>query len=222
MTWHWNDPFQWNCLPHVRYRISTLMLIKMGSLKQKCRHFDEIFITGCTGSCHFDNFQCSQWWWFHQNEDISVSVLRQWLGVVQQGAVIWTSIDRISWRHLASSGAHGNAVVWKRSWHYWPFEWIPLIKGPIIQEFLFFPVVSRTDCCKSRQRWREWFHQLYESPDKSARYANLSSQWYSNCLHRPPLLTWFNLIPAWMSNPPPSKEWNEITYRFPWYLGMDE
>ena len=34
-----------------------------------------IFITGCTGSCHFDNFQCSQWWKFHQNEDIAVSVI---------------------------------------------------------------------------------------------------------------------------------------------------
>ena len=44
------------------------------TLKQKWRHFDEIFITGCTGSCHFDNFQCSQWWTFHQNEDFSVSV----------------------------------------------------------------------------------------------------------------------------------------------------
>ena len=44
------------------------------TLKRKCRHFDEILITGCTGSCHFDNFQCSQWWKFHQNEDISVSV----------------------------------------------------------------------------------------------------------------------------------------------------
>ena len=28
--------------------------------KRKCRRFYEIFITGCTGSCHFDNFQCSQ------------------------------------------------------------------------------------------------------------------------------------------------------------------
>ena len=44
------------------------------TLKRKCRHFDEIFITSCTGSCHFDNFQCSQWWKFNQNEDIFVSV----------------------------------------------------------------------------------------------------------------------------------------------------
>ena len=50
------------------------------TLKRKCRHFDEILITGCTGSCHFDNFKCSQWWKFHQNEDISVSVylIRWW------------------------------------------------------------------------------------------------------------------------------------------------
>ena len=44
------------------------------TLKRKCCHFDDILITGCTGSCHFDNFQCSQWWKFHQNEDIFVSV----------------------------------------------------------------------------------------------------------------------------------------------------
>ena len=45
------------------------------SLKQKCRHFDEIFITGCTESCQNDNFWCSQWLKFHQNDNISVSVL---------------------------------------------------------------------------------------------------------------------------------------------------
>ena len=35
--------------------------INSGSLKRKCCHFDEIFITGCIGSCQNDNFQCSQW-----------------------------------------------------------------------------------------------------------------------------------------------------------------
>ena len=44
------------------------------TLKRKCCHFDEIFITSCTVSCQNDNFQCSQWWKCHQNEDISVSV----------------------------------------------------------------------------------------------------------------------------------------------------
>ena len=40
-------------------------------------NFDEISITGCTGSCQIDNFQCSQWWKFHQN-DISISVHQWW------------------------------------------------------------------------------------------------------------------------------------------------
>ena len=44
------------------------------TLERKCHHFDEIFVTGCTESCHFDNFRCSQWWKFHQNDDIFVSV----------------------------------------------------------------------------------------------------------------------------------------------------
>ena len=46
------------------------------SLKRKCCRFDEIFITGCTGSCQNDNFQCSQWWKFRQNDDIFVSVFK--------------------------------------------------------------------------------------------------------------------------------------------------
>ena len=44
-------------------------------LKRKCRHFDEIFITSCTGICHFDNFQYSRCWELHQYEDLSVSVI---------------------------------------------------------------------------------------------------------------------------------------------------
>ena len=44
------------------------------SLKRKCLHFDEIFVTGCTGSCQNDNFQCNQWLKFRQN-DIFVSVI---------------------------------------------------------------------------------------------------------------------------------------------------
>ena len=44
------------------------------TLKRKCLHFDEIFITGCTMSCQNDNFRCSQWLKFRQNDDIFVSV----------------------------------------------------------------------------------------------------------------------------------------------------
>ena len=56
--------------PHPRYhRVNT-----SSTLKQKCHHFDEIFVTGCTESCQNDNFQCSQWRKFHQNDNSSISV----------------------------------------------------------------------------------------------------------------------------------------------------
>ena len=48
--------------------------VNLQTLKQKCSHFDEIFVTDCTESCQNDNFRCSQWRKFHQNDDIYVSV----------------------------------------------------------------------------------------------------------------------------------------------------
>ena len=42
--------------------LSVRMSVLPTSLKRKCRHFDEILVTGCIGSCHFDDFRCSQWW----------------------------------------------------------------------------------------------------------------------------------------------------------------
>ena len=53
---------------------TTLNVYGLITLKRKRLHFDEIFITGCTGSCQNDNFQCSQWLKFRQNDDIFVSV----------------------------------------------------------------------------------------------------------------------------------------------------
>ena len=38
----------------------TIRTCPAPQLKRKCCHFDEIFVTGCTESCHLDNFQCSQ------------------------------------------------------------------------------------------------------------------------------------------------------------------
>ena len=50
------------------------MILPAIPLKWKCHHFEEIFITGCTWSCHFDNFRRSQWWKFHQTDTISISM----------------------------------------------------------------------------------------------------------------------------------------------------
>ena len=67
-TWETCLPCKWIYL-HQGFVINTVMYgeywfywhkacLMYKELKQ-C-HFDKIFITGCTGSCHFDNFQCSQ------------------------------------------------------------------------------------------------------------------------------------------------------------------
>ena len=63
-TKRWSGPFQYICNA----------LRSCITLKRKSLHFDEMFITGCTGSCQTDNFQCSQWWKLRQNDDIFVSV----------------------------------------------------------------------------------------------------------------------------------------------------
>ena len=48
--------------------------IKDPVLKWTCCHFKEIFITGCTRSCQNDNFLCSQWRKFPQNDDVFITV----------------------------------------------------------------------------------------------------------------------------------------------------
>ena len=77
------------CCDEMVFRLTQIFRVTLGricqesSLKWKCCHFDEIFITGCTGSCHFDNFQCSQWRKkYHENDDIRISVMHRSLFVV--------------------------------------------------------------------------------------------------------------------------------------------
>ena len=75
------------------------------TLKRKCLHFDEIFITGCTGSCQNDNFQCSQWLKFRQNDDIFVSV---------NSVTIWLTCD---WDAPQSKNSFG-LLCSSRRWLY--------------------------------------------------------------------------------------------------------
>ena len=57
-------------LTNLRYH-GILLKLSWRTLERKCIHFDEIFITGCTGSCqNSDNFQRRQWLKFRQNDDI--------------------------------------------------------------------------------------------------------------------------------------------------------
>ena len=77
--------------------------------------FDEILITGCTGSCHFDNFQCSQWLKFHQNQYIYVSVMYPPITLITFSIFSllrgrwWFSL--LSDATLTNKGSHTNAPV---------------------------------------------------------------------------------------------------------------
>ena len=56
---------------HRRERQQIVIFCKIkrvGLLKWKCCHSDEIFITGCTRGYHFYNCCCSQWLKFCQND----------------------------------------------------------------------------------------------------------------------------------------------------------
>ena len=69
------------CMPSGKSGAVTC-IYTLFTLKRKCCHFDEILITDCTESCHFDNFRCSQWWKFRQNDHIFVSVSRYGVSVI--------------------------------------------------------------------------------------------------------------------------------------------
>ena len=63
-------------------------------------HYDEIFITGCPGSCQNDNFQCYQWWKFCQNSDIFTSELKVYMYVMgydHTGCLLWGVLCCLLW-----------------------------------------------------------------------------------------------------------------------------
>ena len=80
-----------------------------------CHHFDEIFIAGCTESCHFDNFRCSQWLKFRQNDNIPVSVYTH----------VHVAFLPINKQNLSAksgwwyAGRFWQCLSWVEEWNYW-------------------------------------------------------------------------------------------------------
>ena len=74
--------------------------------------FDKILVTGCTGNCHFDNFQGSQWQKFHQHYHIPISVFIEmalkWLGSFRKHLLM----NRTQWGILSDMSC---LVWWSRS-----------------------------------------------------------------------------------------------------------
>ena len=88
--------------------MKCIVLLTSTTLKRKCHHFDESFITGCTESCHFDNFRCSQWWRFHQNEDIFVSV-----NVTARCAILSIQVWSLPWNSASTRSIchYGDVII---------------------------------------------------------------------------------------------------------------
>ena len=76
-VWGWRQLLAFNllhCDASVRHgNENVIILTKFSSLTALKLSFSSltapdvvIFITDCTGSCHFDNVQCCQWWKFYK------------------------------------------------------------------------------------------------------------------------------------------------------------
>ena len=68
--------------------------------------------TYCHGSCHFVNFQCRQWWRFHQNEDISLSVHTLHICIISRGIKGQTHLIEFYWKRKAGISATLSFVCW--------------------------------------------------------------------------------------------------------------
>ena len=69
---------------------------------------DEIFIIGCTASCHFDNFQ---WWKVHQYDDISISVRNSYANISKPECCIFSSFCLYLCCDLWLSSRQWTAVI---------------------------------------------------------------------------------------------------------------
>ena len=132
----------------IRCRINTLTVHK---LKQKCHHFDEIFITGCTVSCQNDNFQCRQWWKCDQNDNIFVSVITVNDWWLPHQYFWWISTDRYTFQV-------------KSPCNLWDFE-----KSIVSQ----FPWATHIAIAKNWPKLFLWAYLTLISTIYSMEYSNL-------------------------------------------------
>ena len=92
---------------HIHWNVN-IILIKFSSLAAlECYHFDEIFVTGYPKSCYNDNFWCSQWQKFRQN-NISLLVM-----LSKFCTLTYERTERRTDQTRASPG------IWKRSLYIW-------------------------------------------------------------------------------------------------------
>ena len=102
--------------------------------------FCDIFITGCSGSCQNEPFQCSQWWQFRQN-DIPFQCC-------------------YSGPEQTDHGQHDDVIKWKHFPRYWPsVRGIHRSPRPVTRSpNVFFDL--RLNKRLRKQSWGWWFEAL--------------------------------------------------------------
>ena len=101
------------------------VVIQIITLTRKC-HFDEICPVMYIESCDFDNFQCTQWRKFRQNEKNIVSVTKAFCYI--HHATHNYGIVSVVWRWWSLSvscrdkSSHRQAIPLKQPWRIWVNE----------------------------------------------------------------------------------------------------
>ena len=124
--WRLETPFL--IRPPSVQRISAIIKTWI-ALKGKYHHFDDIFITGGTWSCHhFDKIQCSQWWKFHQNDNICDPRLQTWpvvfLEVYIDALMEDCGISSEYWQQRSNSLSYLRILfTWKKKTYKYEQSW---------------------------------------------------------------------------------------------------
>ena len=113
----------------VRYFVTLVLiqytLIKTTTLKRKCFHLNDIFITGCSDSCHFDNFRYSR-----DEGNIKLTMFLLKCNAAICGCYGWFHtkkvftfyFNRYSWSHNQSTPLKRESSFFWRNFQHWLYR----------------------------------------------------------------------------------------------------
>ena len=156
------------------------------TLKRKCCHFDEILITDCTESCHFDNFRCSQWLKFRQNDDISVSVYFNLLNAEVLLCLQWQpspADTRLNNNVIITSKRRRDimTLLLRCLWRYIKLESLNLNHSSLWNGFYSISMPDNENQKQSRSLWIHKLSSLIFRRNTKKPYRSTIS-WFWRCL----------------------------------------
>ena len=168
--------------------------IKDPVLKWTC-HFKEIFITGCTRSCQNDNFLCSQWRKFPQNDDVFITVFVRCAYSMSPSLQVFNDISSlISLRLLAAWGYNDVIMTTMAS---------EITSLTVVYSTVYSPIKENIKALRHWPLCGE-FTGTGEFHAQRASYAENVSIWWRHhvCRHAivPPLFAVYHKLYEWASD----------------------